>query len=108
MASSAGPILTSTPPPLSSSSCVRAQFVVMACDGVWDVMTSQQVVNFVRRQLATHGDVAAASRALLAKALDLNSIDNVTAVVIAVNCGKTGGAGAAAGAGGSGGGGVLG
>lgn len=28
------------------------EFVVLACDGIWDVMTNQEVVNFVRTRLA--------------------------------------------------------
>ena len=27
------------------------EFMIIACDGLWDVMTSQQAVNFVRRRL---------------------------------------------------------
>ncbi|XP_014488600.1 PREDICTED: probable protein phosphatase 2C T23F11.1 [Dinoponera quadriceps] len=28
------------------------EFVILACDGIWDVMTSEEVVNFVRTRLA--------------------------------------------------------
>ena len=58
------------------------EFIVLACDGVWDVMTTQQVVSFVRRRLLEHGDPQQASEELTQKALDLNSIDNVTAIVV--------------------------
>lgn len=58
------------------------EFVVLACDGVWDVMTSAQVVNFTRRRLAVHRDVARAARELVQKALDLNSIDNISVIVV--------------------------
>jgi len=58
---------------------------VIACDGVWDVMTSQQVVNFVRRKLREHSDVQRAAEELVQKALKLNSIDNVSAFVVALN-----------------------
>ncbi|ESO01979.1 hypothetical protein HELRODRAFT_155765 [Helobdella robusta] len=30
------------------------EFFVMACDGIWDVMTSQEVVNFVRLRIAAN------------------------------------------------------
>jgi serine/threonine protein phosphatase PrpC len=61
----------------------RDEFLVLACDGVWDVMTAQQVVNFVRRRLMdTRGDPQQAAEDLCQKALDLNSIDNVSAVVV--------------------------
>jgi protein phosphatase 2C family protein 2/3 len=58
------------------------EFLVLACDGVWDVMTTQQVVSFVRRRLLEHGDPQQAAEELTQKALDLNSIDNVTAIVV--------------------------
>lgn len=28
------------------------EFVILACDGIWDVMTSEEVVDFVRTRLA--------------------------------------------------------
>jgi serine/threonine protein phosphatase PrpC len=58
------------------------EFVVLACDGVWDVMSGEQVVNYVRRRLLEHGDPQQAADELTQKALDLNSIDNVSAVVV--------------------------
>lgn len=60
------------------------EFIVVACDGVWDVLTSQQALNFVRRRLLVHADVARAARELVNKAIALGSIDNVSAVVIAL------------------------
>ncbi len=61
------------------------EFVVLACDGVYDVMTSQQVVSYVRRRLLEHGDVQKAAEELVAKAVHLASVDNCTAMVIALN-----------------------
>ena len=28
------------------------EFIVLACDGIWDVLTSQEVVDFIRPKLA--------------------------------------------------------
>ena len=61
------------------------EFIVLACDGVYDVMTSQQVVSYVRRRLLQHGDVQMAAQELVAKAVHLASVDNCTAMVIALN-----------------------
>ena len=52
----------------------RDEFVVLACDGVFDVMSSQSVVNFVRRKLAEHGDVQRAGEQLVHKALQLGEV----------------------------------
>lgn len=59
------------------------EFVILASDGLWDVLTSEQAVNFVRFHLQRHGDVRKAAVELVDKALDLHSLDNVSAVVIA-------------------------
>ena len=32
------------------------QFVVLACDGLYDVFTNEEVVSFVLTQLSEHGD----------------------------------------------------
>jgi serine/threonine protein phosphatase PrpC len=78
-------VLTATPDVRSQEITPYDEFVVMACDGVWDVMTSQQAVNFVRRRLREEPDIQAATEALVAKALQLASVDNVSAIVFAVN-----------------------
>jgi len=40
-------------------------------------------VNYVRRQLATHGDLVKAANELVQKSIELYTIDNVTAIIIA-------------------------
>ena len=67
------------------------EFVVLACDGVFDVMSSQMVVNFVRRKLRGHRDVQCAAEQLVAKAIALNSVDNVSAFVVAFHQQPAGG-----------------
>lgn len=61
------------------------EFVIMACDGIWDVITNQQAVNFVRRRLLEHQNVDRAASELVEKAIELNTIDNVSALIVALN-----------------------
>ncbi|KAG2448253.1 hypothetical protein HYH02_006837 [Chlamydomonas schloesseri] len=64
------------------------RLLVVACDGLWDVMERQQVCNFLELQLGTHGgDLRGAVRALVHEALRHDSAasapttDNVTVLV---------------------------
>jgi protein phosphatase 2C family protein 2/3 len=58
------------------------EFVIVACDGIWDVMTSQQAVNFVRRRLIKHRNVQKAAKELVQKAMAVGSADNVSVVIV--------------------------
>lgn len=71
------------------------EFAIIACDGLWDVMSSQQAVNFVRKRLKEHGDVQLASSELVQKALERSTVDNTSAVVVCFHqeAGSAGGAG---------------
>ncbi|CAN0422994.1 unnamed protein product, partial [Discosporangium mesarthrocarpum] len=40
-------------------------FLILACDGIWDVITSQQAVSFVQRRLMAHSDVQRVSREVI-------------------------------------------
>lgn len=52
------------------------EFLILACDGVWDVLSNQQAVSYVHRRLLTHRDVQRAA---------IELIDKVLASPIAVN-----------------------
>lgn len=54
-------------------------FFVLACDGVWDVLNDQQVVDIV---LEHWGDAAAAASTIVRTALSSGSGDNLTAQVV--------------------------
>ena len=73
------PILSNVP----ETSCTRLLaedlFFVIACDGVWDVLSDQQVCDIV---LEHWGEPAVAAAALVRKALSSGSGDNLTAQVV--------------------------
>jgi serine/threonine protein phosphatase PrpC len=57
-------------------------FVVLATDGLWDRVGSQDAVATASRSLAEHNDAAAASHALVERAQKLGSDDNVSVIVL--------------------------
>ncbi|KAF3781153.1 putative protein phosphatase 2C 27 [Nymphaea thermarum] len=58
------------------------EFLVMGCDGLWDVMSSQYAVTMARRELMLHNDPERCSRELVREALKRNTCGNLTVVVI--------------------------
>ncbi|XP_062209741.1 probable protein phosphatase 2C 27 [Phragmites australis] len=58
------------------------EFLIIGCDGLWDVMTSQCAVTIVRKELMLHNDPERCSSELVQEALKRDSCDNLTVVVI--------------------------
>ncbi|CAO2833708.1 unnamed protein product [Amaranthus hypochondriacus] len=58
------------------------EFLLLACDGLWDVMSSQCAVTIARRELMLHNDPERCSRELVREALKRNTCDNLTVIVI--------------------------
>ena len=65
------------------------EFLIIASDGVWGVMTNQGAVSFVRNKLAK-GDAQSAADALVKHAVThLHSNDNASAIVVILNSGTS-------------------
>lgn len=58
------------------------EFLIMGCDGLWDVMSSQCAVSIVRKELMLHNDPERCSRELVREALKRNTCDNLTVIVV--------------------------
>ncbi|XVE77505.1 hypothetical protein DITRI_Ditri13aG0068200 [Diplodiscus trichospermus] len=58
------------------------EFLIIACDGIWDVMSSQHAVSLVRRGLERHDDPEQCAKDLVMEALRRNTFDNLTVVVV--------------------------
>lgn len=56
------------------------EFLIIACDGIWDVADDQEAVDAVKKLI--NSDAKAASGALIQFVLDKNTKDNLTAMVI--------------------------
>lgn len=61
------------------------EFLLLASDGLFDVLSSQQCVNFIRRKLLTHGDVQLAAQETLLKAQQYFAHDNISVIIVALN-----------------------
>lgn len=61
-------------------------YILMACDGLWDVMDENVAVKFINRKLAENDtDYSLAVEELVNMALSLGSTDNITAMIIPLN-----------------------
>ena len=58
------------------------EFLIMGCDGLWDVMSSQCAVTIARKELMAHNDPERCSKELVREALKRNTSDNLTVIVI--------------------------
>ncbi|KAJ4727876.1 Protein phosphatase 2C-like protein [Melia azedarach] len=58
------------------------EFLIIGCDGIWDVMSSQHAVSLVHRGLRRHDDPEQCARDLVMEALRLNTFDNLTVIIV--------------------------
>ncbi|KAI3730280.1 hypothetical protein L1987_61449 [Smallanthus sonchifolius] len=58
------------------------EFLIMGCDGLWDVMSSQCAVTIARKELMIHNDPERCSKQLVREALKWSTPDNLTVIVI--------------------------
>ncbi|KAI8589732.1 phosphatase 2C-domain-containing protein [Geranomyces variabilis] len=71
------------------------EFVVVACDGIWDCMSNQEVVDFVRKKIAQGVDIPQICEAIMDHCLAPDSelggvgCDNMTVVIMALLKGRT-------------------
>jgi len=57
-------------------------FLLLACDGLWDVMDNQAAVDFVSAEYLRASSAEKIARRLVKEALRLGSQDNITLVIV--------------------------
>jgi len=89
-------IITANPDIIIHELTDEDEFAVIACDGIWDCLTSQQVINIVRRKIAEGLELKEITELLCSHCLapDTSSgagigCDNMTAMVVAFLNGRT-------------------
>ena len=58
------------------------EFMVLACDGLWDVMSSQEVITCIKESLIRKKSLQESLNVVFKEAMDRNTIDNVTIILI--------------------------
>ncbi|KAJ7548585.1 hypothetical protein O6H91_07G018100 [Diphasiastrum complanatum] len=58
------------------------EFMIIGCDGLWDVFTSQNAVDFARKKLQLHNDPERCSKELVGEALRRETLDNLTVLTV--------------------------
>lgn len=58
------------------------EFLIIGCDGLWDVFRSQNAIDFARRKLQEHNDPQLCCKELVTEALKRRSGDNVAVVIV--------------------------
>ncbi|GBG74833.1 hypothetical protein CBR_g19345 [Chara braunii] len=58
------------------------EFMILGCDGLWDVFSSQNAVEFARRNLQKHNDPERCSQDLVQEAIKRSTCDNVSVLTV--------------------------
>ncbi|KAK8655032.1 hypothetical protein V6N13_107624 [Hibiscus sabdariffa] len=58
------------------------EFLIIGSDGIWDVFTSQNAIDFARRRLQEHNDVKLCCKEIVEEAIKRGATDNLTIVVV--------------------------
>lgn len=56
--------------------------LILACDGVWDVMTDQEAGDLIMEKYRVSGPFEDAANLLVQTAISRGSADNITAIVV--------------------------
>lgn len=74
--------LSAEPEVMTRNLTEEDEFMIIGCDGIWDVFRSQNAVDFARRRLQEHNDPVACCKELVDEAIKRKSGDNLSVVVV--------------------------
>ena len=60
-------------------------FLILACDGVWDVMTNQEAISFVLAAMRLGASLSSSCALLLDECLRKSSQDNISAIIVGLD-----------------------
>ncbi|PKU66529.1 protein kinase and PP2C-like domain-containing protein isoform X1 [Dendrobium catenatum] len=73
------PAVTAVPEIIETFLSAIDEFLVMASDGLWDVMSNEEVISIIRD---TVKEATMCSKRLVTEAIERGSMDNITAIVV--------------------------
>jgi len=88
-------IVTSDPEIVEHDLKENDEFIVLACDGIWDCMTSEEVVDFVSREIAQNYPLDRVCEDLMERCLAPDSeiggvgCDNMTVIIVGILGGRS-------------------
>ncbi|XP_062029858.1 probable protein phosphatase 2C 27 [Rosa rugosa] len=65
------------------------EFFIIGSDGIWDVFTNENAVDFARRKLQEHNDVKLCCKQIVEEAIKRGATDNLTLVMVEFPLGAT-------------------
>lgn len=74
--------LTAEPEIMDAEITADAEFLLLASDGIWEVIETEEAGRIVRRRLRSSGSPQAAAEALVSNASAYGSSDNISVVVV--------------------------
>lgn len=69
-------------PPQTSDRAVKSLILVLACDGLWDKLSNQDVGEIIKQQLSVDADLYCIAETLMKTSYDKGSTDNISVVVV--------------------------
>jgi protein phosphatase 1G len=80
-------MLTANPDINTVELCDDDDFLVLACDGIWDCMSSQQLVDFIHEHINTESSLSAVCERVLDRCLAPSTLggegcDNMTMILV--------------------------
>jgi protein phosphatase 2C family protein 2/3 len=88
-------IVTADPDIITHKATSEDEFLIIACDGIWDVLKNQEAVDFVRRCIAQRKELHEIAEFIMDRCLAPDSdwggvgCDNMTVVLVALLNGRT-------------------
>lgn len=88
-------VVTCVPDIIEMDLSPDVDFIVVCCDGIWDVMSNQEVADFIFARMVAKVPIQAITEQLLMRCLseDMTTTfvgcDNMTAIIVANLCGRT-------------------